>query len=142
MAVCDGHGAVCRSEKELKNGEGYLLAAPFMQRSVIQDKNLEVGVTMGLDREQYRREFERMQGKGPWLLCEDCMRLLNLSEADQEAAREAAKKWWTDNGTPGHMPGTSKAMVERPAKAGGCATLVIGLLVGMTAVLGGILSRL
>lgn len=119
MGVCDAHGAVWKSDKQMSPGEGYLLAARFMQRSVIQDKLIERDMpmmrAMGFTREQYRLQVESLQGASPWLICDDCIDLLKLSPADKNAAREAAKRWWNDNRTPGYVPGTSKEREKKPA---------------------------
>ena len=106
MAVCDAHGAACGlgKQRQLKRGQGYLLAATFMRKSVIQDKNVDQGAALGFSRDDYRREIERVQGEGPWLICDDCLKLLNLSRADKEAAHKAAQQWWKDNNTPGYDP--------------------------------------
>lgn len=122
MAVCDAHGAVCKSEKQMSPGEGYLLGARFVQRSVIQDKLIDRDMPMmqvmgmGITREQYRLEIESMQGASPWLICDECIGVLNLSQADKDAAREAAKRFWVDKSTPGHVPGSRvKTREKKPA---------------------------
>jgi len=120
MAKCDGHDAVWGLAKEIAHGEGYALDGSFMQRSVIQEKLLDklMGFrSVGISREGCRRLVERKQGKGPWLMCEECVRLLNLSEADQEAAREAARRWWKDNHTPGHLPEESTSLDSKSVEA-------------------------
>ena len=125
MGVCDAHGALWKSERQMSPGEGYLLAARFMQRSVVQEKLIERDMPMmeqmGFTRERYRQQVEQMQGPTPWLVCEECIGALKLSPADLEAAREAARRWWRDNNTPGHMPGASAsrspAVGSRPTPA-------------------------
>lgn len=92
--------------KTVASGEGYLLAAKFMQYSVVMDKMLAVGEVMGFPREVYRKQLMSVQGSGPWMVCEECIGSLNLSQPDKDAAREAAKRWWTDKTTPGYYPGT------------------------------------
>ena len=109
MGVCDAHGALWKSERQMSPGEGYLLAARFMQRSVVQEKLIERDMPMmermGFTRQRYREQVEAMQGPTPWLVCEECIGALKLSQTDQQAAREAGKRWWQDNSSPGHMPG-------------------------------------
>jgi len=104
MVACDAHDAVWGTSKQLSSGEGYLLAARFMQSSAVQEKNIEVGVRMGFPRELYKQQIESIQGKSPWLICEQCADLLKLSEADKGAARQAALSWRRDKTTAGHMP--------------------------------------
>lgn len=120
MAVCDAHGAVWKSEKQMSSGEGYLLGARFVQRSVIQDKLIDRDMpmmqAMGITREQYRLQVESMQGASPWLICDKCIGVLNLSQADKDAAREAAKRFAADASTPGHVPGSRvKTREKKPA---------------------------
>jgi hypothetical protein len=111
VAVCDAHGAVHSSEKRMSQGEGYLLGARFVQKSVIQDKLLDRDSAflqrLGITREQYRLQVEARQGATPWLICEQCVGLLHLSQADKDAAREAARRWWKDDSVPGHILGPS-----------------------------------
>jgi hypothetical protein len=115
MGACDAHGAVWMSELQMSPGEGYLLDARFMQQSVIQEKLLDRDMRMmasvGISRAQYRAQVEAMQGYSPWLICDQCIRLLKLGQADLDAAREAAQRWWTDKSTRGHLPGRSAAPV-------------------------------
>lgn len=119
MGVCDAHGAVWKSEKQMSPGKGYLFAARFMQRSVIQDKLIDRDMpmmkNMGFTREQYRLQIESMQGSSPWLICEECIGLLKLSQSDKDAAREVAKRWWGDKSTSGYVPGTSITREKKPA---------------------------
>ncbi len=120
MSVCDAHGAVRKTEKQMSPGEGYLLAARFVQRSVIQDKLIDRDMPMmqrmGITREQYRLQVESMQGASPWLICNECIGVLNLSQADKDAAREAAERFSIDKSTPGHVPGSRvKATEKKPA---------------------------
>jgi len=116
---CDAHGAVFQSDKEMSPGEGYLFGAGFIQRSIIQEKLLDRDMPMmkniGYTREQYRLETESIQGSSPWLICEECLRVLKLSPSDKSAAREAAKRWWRDKSTPGHVPGASATRDNKPA---------------------------
>ena len=117
MAVCDGHGALHGTEKQMTPGEGYLLAGRFVQSSVIQEKLLDQQRPMmrayGLTREQGRLQIESRQGAGPWLICEDCIGVLGLSESDRNLAREAAKRWWRDNSLPGYLPGQGEQTRNR-----------------------------
>lgn len=120
MRACDAHGPVWKSEKQMSPGEGYLLGARFMQRSVIQDKlidrDMPIMQAMGFTREQYRLQVESIQGAGPWLIWDECIGVLKLSQADKDAAREAAKRFWVDKSTPGHMPGSRvKTREKKPA---------------------------
>ena len=56
MAVCNAHGTVWKSEKQMSPGEGCLLGSRFVQRSVIQDKVIDRDMpmmqAMGITREQ------------------------------------------------------------------------------------------
>jgi len=117
MGVCDAHGAVWKSEKQISPDEGYLLDARFMQKSVIQDKLIDQAVpmiqAMGITREQYRLQIESVQGASPWLICDECIGVLKLSQADKDAAREAATKFSADKSTPGHVPGSKKKTKEK-----------------------------
>lgn len=117
MGACDAHGAIWQSAKEVVPGEGYLLAARFMQNSSIQEKMLDRDMPMmtslGFTREEYKAQLESLQGLSPWLVCEECIGLLGLGSADKEAAREAARKWWADQNTPGHMPASGPPSPER-----------------------------
>jgi len=117
MGVCDAHGALWKSERQMSPGEGYLLDARFMQRSIVQekliDRDMPMMERMGFTREQYRQRVEQMQGRTPWLVCEECIGALELSRADLDAAREAARRWWRDNSTPGHMPGAGATGAQR-----------------------------
>jgi len=111
MGVCDAHGSVWKSEKQMLAGEGYLLAVRFVQRSVIQEKNIDMSMKMVkiaggmMSRDECRLQLEFIQGTSPWLICEECIVLLKLGQADKDAAKEAAKRWSVDKSTPGHMPG-------------------------------------
>ena len=117
MGICDAHEAAwgSGSPKKLSSGEGYLLAAQVMQKSVIQDKlidqlmSMAQAMGMGSTHEQCRLQVESNQGTSPWLICEQCVDLLRLSQDDKDAAREAAIKWWRDKDTPGHIPGKRAA---------------------------------
>ena len=117
MNVCDAHGAVHKSQKNLSTGEGYLLAAFFMQKSIIQemliDRDMPYMKTKGFSREQYRLQIESTQGSGPWLICEECIGVLNLGSDDQSASRDAAKRWWQDKNLSGHLPGKIAAVREK-----------------------------
>ena len=117
MGVCDAHGAVHKSQKNMSIGEGYLLAARFMQRSIIQDLLLDrdkyMMETMDWAREQFRLQYESIQGAGPWLICEACIDVLKLGQDDKNAAREAARRWWQDKTLPGHMPGEQATTKEK-----------------------------
>jgi tellurite resistance protein len=106
MNICDAHNAAWGSRKGLLCGEGFLFAARFLQNSVIQDKFIDrmAGIG-GVSRELLKLQLESIQGAGPWLICDECMSLLKLSDLDKNAAREAAKKFWKNNNTPGYMPG-------------------------------------
>ena len=118
MGVCDAHGALWKSERQMSPGEGYLLAARFMQRSVVQEKLIERDMPMmertGFTRQRYRQQVEAMQGPSPWLVCEECIGTLKLSQADKQAAREAGKRWWRDKTTPGHVPGSRVTGAKKP----------------------------
>ncbi len=107
-AVCDAHGAIERSEKQLLPDEGYLLQARYVQRSVIQEKLIERDIalmaSMGFTRAEYRRQLEQVQGSSPWLICKDCLSVLGLDPSDVDAARAAAKNFWRDASTRGHAP--------------------------------------
>lgn len=110
MGVCDAHGAIWQSDKQLSAGEGYLLGARFVQRSVIQDKMIDRDMPMmqmfGMTREKYRLQLEMTQGTSPWLICDKCIGVLNLSPADKDLARQAARRFATNPNTPGHDPGS------------------------------------
>jgi hypothetical protein len=108
-------------------GEGYLLAGRFVQASVIQEKLLDQQMPLirahGLNREQGRLQIESRQGTGPWLICQDCIGVLGLSESDKTLAREAARRWWRDNSLPGHMPSqATPARTTTPIQAPGRPT--------------------
>ncbi len=111
MGVCDAHDAAWGCKKTLAEGEGFAIAARFMQDSPIQeklvDKSLDVYKRLGmpLSRQNCKLQIESIQGATLWLICEQCANLLKLSSADKEAAREAARRWWKDKSAPGHMPG-------------------------------------
>jgi len=108
MSVCDAHEAAWGIKKNLSEGEGFLLAAQFMQNSSIQEKNVDRMAKLFsgmMSREQFKVQLESNQGKTPWIICEECADFLMLSKVDRKAAREAAKKWWQNESTPGHMPG-------------------------------------
>jgi len=100
--VCDAHGAVWDSEKQTHPGSGYLFDARFMQRSVIQEKAIdqvmsklkELGKTT--TRDECQSMMETKQGSTPWLICDECISVLNLSQAEKDTARDAAKKFWID----------------------------------------------
>jgi hypothetical protein len=104
----------------MREGEGYLLAAKFVQRSIIMEKQLDRDMgylgDLGVSREEYRVQVETMQGSGPWMICGDCIALLNLSKGDLIAARECARKWWGDKTVLGHMPqSTGRQRDKKPA---------------------------
>ena len=111
MSVCDAHDAAWGSKKNLSEDEGFLIAAQFIQNSPIQKKLIDktcalyTKMGMALSRKQCKTQIESTQGNGPWIICQDCVNFLNLSDADKETAHEAAKKWWQDKSTPGHIPG-------------------------------------
>lgn len=111
-AACDAHGALWNSRKQISPGDGYLLGSRFMQGSIIQDKLLDRDThlmqSQGFTRERYRLQVESIQGVTPWLICDECIGILNLSRADKDAAKEAANKFWIDKNAPGHMPGVSE----------------------------------
>jgi len=108
MSACDAHGALHESRTSLSHGEGYLLDARFMQASVVQTKMLDKHPS-SMSREDYRRYLVSMQGTSPWLVCDQCIGYLNLSETDKQAARAAARRWWADNNSPGHVPSTRRS---------------------------------
>jgi len=133
MVGCDAHEAVFECDNKMSPGEGYLFEARFIQRSVIQEKLLDRDMpmmkNMGYTREQYRLETESIQGSSPWLICEECLRVLKLTRSDENAAREAARKWWRDKNTPGHVPGRRLAALGCTARI-----LLLGALAGLVAV--------
>ena len=102
VGVCDSHGAVWNSEKQMQPGSGYLFEARFMQRSIIQEKAIdqvmsnlkEMGQTV--TREECQSMMESKQGSSPWLICDECISVLNLGQAEKDTARGAAKKFWVD----------------------------------------------
>jgi hypothetical protein len=47
-----------------------------------------------MPREEARREIEAKQGVTPWLICDKCIDLMGLSEADRKTAKDRATKWW------------------------------------------------
>lgn len=110
MSACDAHEAVHGSPKQLAHGEGYLLDAHYMQRSAIQERNIEIGmktigVMMEMSRNEYGEQLAATQGSTPWLICKQCMESLFLADGDKNAARQAAIKWWHDKSAPGYKPG-------------------------------------
>jgi len=118
MPVCDSHGAAgWGTPSNISNGEGYLIAARFIQNSIIQEMNIDKGMKMmggtTMSREKYKLEIESMQGASPWIICEQCINLLNLSQGEKDAARKAAKKWWKNHNTPGHMPRKKTSKIEK-----------------------------
>ena len=111
MALCVAHEAFwgIMSEKKLSPGEGYLLGARFVHGSVIQDKQLDLSMSFAngfFTREELRLELESKNDGRPYLICNECIDALNLSQADKDAAQEAAKRFSVDNSTPGHVPGS------------------------------------
>jgi WD40 repeat protein/serine/threonine protein kinase/tetratricopeptide (TPR) repeat protein len=123
MSVCDAHEGAWGCRKELSAGKGFLLAAQFMQDSPIQeqliDKTCALYTKMGmtLSRKQCKAQIESTQGSGPWIICEECVNYLKLSDTDKEAARTAAKKWWQDKNTSGHMPGQKRQVIKKSERA-------------------------
>ena len=121
MEVCAAHEIAWQSEKRLWPGEGYLLASSFMQWSVIQNLLIDQGISLvqdsGFTRDQCRQQVESIQGSGPWLICEECISVVELSETDSQAARDAAVIWWKDRSAPGYMPRTSPTSEKEPTNS-------------------------
>jgi len=109
--ICDSHKGVWGNQKNITRGQGYLLAARYIQSSTIQDKaidhNLRELGDMSVTREGIRQMLINQQGISPWLICDKCSGLLGLSGADKNSARDAATRWFEDRSVPGHMPESS-----------------------------------
>jgi len=113
MSVCDAHDTVWGSRKKMSVGEGFLLAAKFVQNSPVQEKCIQKHMVIyGGSRERWINLLQKRQGTDAWLLCEECVEFLKLSYSDKKGARKAAKKWWKDKITAGYMPGQKKKKIR------------------------------